>query len=180
MTLSNTPKKAPKTTLAKRMRAWMAARTGTKAERRFTITQLCEALEIPEGPMHQKVANAIYDFERRGELQHYNVKAPAKYRRAEKVDQRHYLYITDWHAVLKGNINKKIYKAIYVSGDFTVTDIQRLTGLQDRDWLDRIVPKLRNGGHIQQINKRLCGHGAGAETVYHVVNRDKFKLEVMR
>lgn len=182
MTLLNTHthKKAPKTGLVKRMREWMRARTGTKAERRFTVTELCAALEIPEGAVHQKVANALWDFEQRGEIMHYDVHQAGKRRRRDTPNLRHYLYKTDWHAELKGHLNKKIYKAMYVSGDFTVTDIQRLTGLQERCWLDRIVPRLRAEGHIQPIQRRRCAHGAGAETVYHIVDRDRFKLEVMR
>lgn len=93
---------------------------------------------------------------------------------------RQYIYVGDWRKVLKGNLNRKIFKAMYVSGQFAITDLQRLTGLQDRAWLDKITRQLKKDGHIQQINRRRCAHGAGAECIYHIVHRDKFKLEVMR
>lgn len=120
---------------------------------------------------HQKVANALSDFEQRGEVQSYLHK---------KANRRHYLYVQDWRKVLTGNLNRKIYKAMYVSHDFAITDIQRLTGLEDRCWLDKIARQLKKDGYIQPVQRRLCAHGAGAEIVYHVVNRDRFKLEVMR
>jgi hypothetical protein len=161
----------PKTGLSAIMRDWMKTRTGTKAQRRFTIQQMCEALCVMTAKQHQKVAVALYDFEQRGEVFTYVNK---------KHNRRQYLCCQDWHAELKGKINRKVYKAMHVSQSFAVTDIQRLAGLQDRAWLDKIVLQLRKDGHIQQIQRRLCAHGAGAEAVYHIVNRDKFKLEVMR
>lgn len=174
----------PKNGLARRMRAWMAARTGTKKERRFSMQQLIDALDIPAGPHNkvtprQRVANALYDYERRGEIESYTIRV-SKWRRTELTDERQYLYIPDWHAELKGKLNRKIYKAIYVSGEFAVTDIQRLTGLKDRDWLDRIIPKLRKSGYIQPIRRRHCAHGAGVEHIYHLTDRDRFKMEFLR
>lgn len=163
--------KVHKTGLAGRMREWMRGRKGTKASRRFTIAQICRELGIPEGEGHQKVANALYDFAKRGEvLNYFNAQR----------NLRQYLYMEDWHAVLKGHINRKIYKAMYISNDFTVTDVQRLTGLQERDYIDKLISKLRAGGYLAVIGRRLCAHGAGAENIYHVAHRDKFKLEVMR
>lgn len=168
MTLSNTHKFG----LASRMRAWMATRTGTKAQRRFSIAQMCEALQITPGKQHEKIATALYDFERRGELVAYMSK---------KHNRRQYLYVQDWQKMLRGQINRKIFKAMYVSGDFfAVTDIQRLTAITERDFIDKLVRQLKASGHIQQIQRRRCAHGAGAETIYHVTDRDKFKIEVMR
>jgi ribosomal protein S25 len=163
--------KVPKTGLTRRMRAWMSARTGTKAQRRFTIDQICESLGVMAGKQHQSVANALTDFETRKEVESYTSK---------KHNRRQFLYVLDWRKELKGKINRKIFKAMYVSQNFSVTDIQRHTGLQDRCWIDKVVRKLKEEGHVQQIQRRLCAHGAGAETVYHITNRDKFKLELMR
>lgn len=162
--------KVPKTGLAAILRDWMKARTGTKVQRRFTIKQMCEALCVPSGYDHQKVSNTLQDFERRGELITYT----------DKRNRRHFLYVQDWQAELKGKLTRKIYKAMYVSHDFAVVDIQRLTGLQDRSWLDKIVRDLTARGHLQVIQQRRRANGLGIERVYHVVNRDKFKLEVMR
>jgi hypothetical protein len=153
------------------MRAWMSARTGTKAQRRFTIDQMITAMGIWPGKEHQAAANALSDFIRRKEVESYF---------NQKHNRRQFLYVLDWRKELKGKINRKIFKAMYVSQNFSVTDIQRHTGLQDRCWIDKVVRKLKDDGHVQQIQRRLCAHGAGAETVYHITNRDKFKLELMR
>jgi hypothetical protein len=163
--------KVPKTGLSSRMRDWMKARTGTKAQRRFTIAQICEALGIEEGKQHQAVANALTDFISRKELISYENK---------KHNRRQFLYVHDWRKELKGKINRKLFKAMYVSQDFSVTDIKRLTSLADRNWIDKVVKKLKKEGYIQQISRRLCAHGAGAEVVWHVVNRDKFNIELLR
>jgi len=166
-----TDHKIPKTGLAATIRDWMKSRTGTKAQRRFTVAQICKSLCVVTAAQQQNIANALRDFEDRGEVKSWINK---------KHNRRQYIYTQDWRTVLRGHLNRKIYKAMYVSHDFAVTDIQRLTGLADRCWLDKIVRKLKKDGHIQQINKRPCAHGAGSEAVYHVVNRDRFKLEVMR
>lgn len=162
---------APKTGLAKRMREWMRARTGTKIQRRFSVAQICEALEIQPGEQHEQLVKALGDFVRRNELITYQNK---------KYNRRQYLYVRDWMKELRGSINRKIYKAMYVSHEFATTDIQRLTGLTDRDWLDKITKQLKDDGYIQQIRRRRCAHGAGAENIYNIVNRDRFKLELMR
>lgn len=163
--------KIPKTGLAMRMREWMKARTGKKYERRFTIQQICEALEIPPGAMHKKVANALDDFQRRGELVSY---FHMKYKR------RQYVYVHDWTQAKQGEQNQKIFKAMYVSTSFAVTDIQRLSGVDERDWIDKIIRRLKKGRYLQQIGRRLCAHGAGAENIYHITNHDRFKLEIMK
>jgi hypothetical protein len=166
-----TGKKTPKTGLAATMREWMKSRTGTKTQRRFTIEQMAEALGIAPGDEHQKLRNTLGDFENRKEVKSYFLK---------KHNRRQYLYCHDWKAELKGKINRKIFKAMYVSQNFAVTDIQRLTGLQDRCWVDKIVRQLKKDAHLQQVQRRRCAHGAGAEIVYRIVDHDKFKLEVMR
>lgn len=163
--------KTPKTGLAKHMRNWMSVRTGKIYERRFTIQQLCIALAIPPGDMHQKVAVALRDFERRGEIKSYLNK---------KHNRRQYLYNKEWRRGLWGSQNQRIFKAMYVSQSFTVTDIQRLAGIGERDGIDKMIRLFRKIGHLQQIARRHCAHGAGAENIYHITNRDRFKLEIMK
>jgi hypothetical protein len=170
--------KIPKTGLSAILRDWMKSRTGTKMQRRFTVAQICEALAVATGAQHQKVRNALGDFEERGEVKSYLNKR--KGGRSPLRVTRQYLYCHDWQAELKGKINRKVFKAMYVSQSFAASDIQRLTGLQDRCWVDKLIRQLKKDGHLQQVSRRPCAHGAGAEAVYHIVNRDKFKLEVMR
>jgi len=161
----------PKTGLAGRLRDWMSARTGNKKERRFTILDVCQAMKIMPGDGRQKVAMTLYDFVRRGELIGY---------KSKKYNRRQYLYVQDWRKVLRGKINRKIFKAMYVSHDFSVTDIQRLTDEAKRDSIDKIVRSLKKDRYIQQIMRRRCAHGVGVENIYHIVNRDRFKLELMK
>jgi hypothetical protein len=161
----------PKTGMSAILRDWMKSRTGTKAQRRFTIRQICDALVVMTGKQHQSVSNALTDFVKRGEvISRYN----------KKHNRRQYIYNSDWRKAKKGTQNQKIFKAMYVSQSFAVTDIQRLAGEEDRNWIDKIVRRLKKDGHLQKIGRRLCAHGAGVEAIYHIVNRDKFKLETMK
>jgi len=163
-----------KTGLAVRMQKWISARSvagARKSQRRFTIRNICEELAIPSGEQHQKVTNALYDFEKRGEVESYF---------SGKHNRRQFVYNRSWCKVKKGTFNQKIYKAMYVSATFAVTDIQRLAGIKDRGWLDKVTRQLRADGHLQQVGRRLCAHGSGAEKVYRVTNRDNFKLELMK
>jgi len=168
-----TKNKIPKTILAKRMRAWMRSRGGTVGDRRFYSRELYVALEIPKGYERQKARNALTDFLLRGEV---------TFRFNRKRKRRHYLYNLTWRRAQKGKINKKIFKAMYVSASFAVTDIVRLVGIKkqkERNWTDKVVRRLVKEGYLQQISRRLCAHGSGAEKVYRVVDRDKFNLELM-
>ena len=163
--------KIPKTGMAAILRDWMKSRTGTKTQRRFTIQQICDALCVATGDQHQAVANTLGDFIKRGEvISQIN----------KKYNRRQLIYNLDWKKAKKGTQNQKIYKAMYVSQSFAATDIQRLAGEKERCWIDKIIRQLKKDGHIQQISRRRCAHGAGAESVYHIVNRDKFKLECMK
>jgi hypothetical protein len=161
----------PKSGLAGIMRDWMKSRTGTKAQRRFTIQHICNALTVTTAKQHQTVANALSDFEKRGEVES---------RLNKKHNRRHFYYVLDWRKILKGKINKKIFKAMYVSLAFAITDLQRLTGITERNWFDKLIHRLIKDGYIQQINRRHCAHGAGAENVYQITDRDKFKMEMMK
>jgi hypothetical protein len=163
--------KIPKTGLSAILRDWMKSRTGTKAQRRFTIAQVCDALCVMTGKQHQKVACALGDFISRGEVIAYQLK---------KRNRRQLIYNLDWEKAKKGTQNQKIFKAMYVSQSFAVTDIQRLAGEEDRNWIDKIVRRLKKDDHLQKIGRRLCAHGTGVEAIYHIVNRDKFKLECMK
>jgi hypothetical protein len=165
--------KIPKTTLAKSMRVWMRSRTGSIGVRRFYSRELYEAMSLPPGPERQKARNALTDFVNRGEV---------TFRFNRKRNRRHYLYNPAWHRALKGKINRKIFKAMYVSTGFAVTDIVRLVGIKkqkERNWTDKVVRRLIKEGYLQQISRRLCAHGSGAEKVYRVVDRDKFKLNFL-
>jgi hypothetical protein len=173
-----TGKSIPKTGLSAILRDWMKSRTGTKAQRRFAIRQICDALVVMTGKQRQAVSNALTDFVKRGEVISYQMKKCGG--RPPMRVARQYIYNLDWRKAKKGTQNQKIFKAMYVSQSFAVTDIQRLAGEEDRNWIDKIVRRLKKDGHLQKIGRRLCAHGTGVEAIYHIVNRDKFKLECMK
>ena len=157
--------KTPKTGLASRMREWMS-----KQRRPFSVAQMCDALGIPSGKEREKVRNAIPDFISRAEI------FPAKRIRR----QTFYGYNPKWFRINKGTLNKRIYKAMYISGTFTLSEIQRLSEAPDRSWLDKIARALKKGGHITQIGRRMRSNGIGVENVYHIPDRNRFRLEVMK
>lgn len=174
--------KTPRTGLASRMRDWMSGRSG-----KFTGGQLALALDIPVGkrdPLHQ----ALQDFVRRGEVVPLGI--PGIRSRKDSGDTipnseefgscpRAYAYNRGWHRVHKGVLSRRIYKALYISGTFAVTDIIRLAETPSRAQVDKIIRRLRREGHLQAVGRRLCAHGAGAETIYHISDRDRFRREVM-
>jgi len=161
--------KTPKTGLADRMRAAMKARNG-----KFVPVQLADDLGLPKGKERDKLRNALGDFVKRGEI-------------LQVLDKRNrrqifYRYNDKWRRPFQGTINKKVFKAMYVSIEaFAVTDIQRLSGAKKRSHVEKIVKRLVEAGYLQNVGRRACAHGAGAETLYNVplAGRDKFRLEVM-
>ena len=166
----NPGNKIPKTGLADVLRDWMISRGSSAGARRFYMRELCEALCVPTGDERQKARMALYDFVARGEV---------IFRVNRKRKRRHYLYNLKWCKAQKGKINKKMFKAMYVSATFAVTDIQRLAGIEDRNWIDKKMRWLKKEGYLQQVGRRLCAHGSGAEKLWRVADRDRFKLELM-
>lgn len=167
------PERIPKTGLAARMRAWMKAQS-----RPFAVRDIYLGLGLAAQNQRATLRNAVPDFERRGEIV---LQPPDKRNRRQNI--KRYRYNHAWKGGQKGLLNKKIFKAMYVSGQFAVTDIQRLCREPgedtDRSWVEKIVRRLKREGHLTVVSRRLCAHGAGAEAVYHIVHRDKFRLEVM-
>jgi len=157
------------------MRAWMQAE-----DEPFTAACLCAGLGIPPGKEREVARNALGDFVKRGEV----------YRVDRDLRVRHfhiwrYRYCKAWARKAKGDIRPKILKAMYVSGTFSVRDLVRLCHPPEeteitRSWAEKLTRRLRRDGHLAIVGRRPCAHGAGAETIYHVADRDKFRLEVMR
>jgi len=142
-------------------------------EKPFTALEVAIGLGVPPGRQREDVAKAVRDFVRRGEIIEL---APDQRRKRKK---KRFLYNHEWRKKQKGVLNRRIFKAMYVCGSFTVSEVVRLTGLK-RDWVDRLVPRLRKSGFIIPVARRLCAHGAGAERIYHIPDRDRFRLEVLR
>jgi len=146
------------------MRSWMALQ-----KRSFSAMQVNVALKLKPGWERDQGSKALRDFLRRGEISI----AP------NKNGDRLYLYNKGWKTIGKGMLKPKVLKAIYVSNIFTVNDIQRLSEAPDRSHLDKIIKKLVSGGFLRIVGRQVCGHGAGVERQYHIVNREKFRLELL-
>jgi len=161
----------PKTGIASRMREWMS-----KQRKPFTTAQIADGLGALPGKEKEKICNALADFITRAE-----VVPLGKYvlRRKPTVLVNRYAYNPAWHRVHKGTLNKRIYKAMYVSGTFAISDIHRLSEAPERSWVDKIAKALRKKGLIQVVGRRPCTHGIGAEILYYIPDRDRFRLEVM-
>ncbi|OQA02852.1 MAG: hypothetical protein BWY69_00806 [Planctomycetes bacterium ADurb.Bin401] len=171
MALSKPYKGIPKTGLSECMRKWMQARSGSIGARRFFSFEIYTALNIPPGHEREKARNALRDFVRRGEV---------TFRFNRKRKRRHFSYNHAWYKTQKGDLRKKMFKAMYVLGSFSMSDIRRLTDIKDRHWISRIMRSLIKNGHLQQISRRLCAHGSGVEKVYRVLHRDTFKLNFLQ
>jgi hypothetical protein len=146
------------------MRAWMAGREG-----RFALRDLYEALGIPPGLPRERAARDLQDFVRRGEV----VSDPD----GRCIGNR-YRY-GGRPAEAATGLRARILKAMYLSAIFSLSDIVRLSGAPDRKYVHKVAKPLRKGGHIRVVGRRLCAHGAGAEQVYHIPDRDRFRLEVI-
>jgi len=161
-----------KTGRAAAMRAWMQGQ-----KKPWTALDCCIGLGIDPGPLRERVRMDIGDFVKRGEI----VVAGQVVKRNRL--QNAYRYANNYRTgqARPGVLGPKIYKAMYVScREFALSDIQRLSGVPKRSLLDKLIGPLRTGGYLQVVGRRRCAHGAGAETLYRIANRDKFRLEVMK
>jgi len=142
------------------MREWMRKRKGA-----FAFKKLCGALGFQPSLERSKARMALQDFIERKEV--------------ERVARGQYRYNHSWRAPKRGRVKPKVLKAIYVSvATFSTADIQRLAG-GDLGYISRIVYKLMEQGYINMVGRRNCASGFGGENLYRVVNRERFRVEVM-
>jgi len=173
MSITRMSDNIPKTGLAKKMRAWMR-----EQKRAFTLSHIYDGLSIPTGKERAKAANAMPDFIKRGEivrvLEKQNRRQPAqlyRYNHAWKVGHE------------SGKIEGKIYKAMRLISfhePFAVSDIQRMTGLTGRNYIDKLMRRLLATGHLKREGHRSRVTSYGKEALYRVINADRFRVEVMR
>lgn len=151
----------PKPGYSKAMRGWMKVR-----RRAFTAPQICDELGVNNGPSRRRIRDAIADFLKRGEI--------------IRVGRGKYVFNRDYRRGT-GLLTMRAFKAIYVSrNEFTSKDVQRLAGISDRGFVNRILRGLLKEGLVTQICKRRCSHGAGAERVYHVVKVGDLRMRMAR
>jgi len=151
----------PKTGLSKKIREALRANT-----RPVTNIRLCEALGIPPGKDREKARNTLTDFINRGEVL-ITPKGRLRYNHR-------------WKRGDKAPLKAKIAKAMYVSiSEFSLAEIRERIGLKDRNYVQKAARKLVAEGHIKQVGRRLCPHGAGSERLFNIINRERFRIEVM-
>jgi len=68
---------------------------------------------------------------------------------------------------------------MYISAmEFAASDIERLSGA-GRNHVEKIIKSLVTDGDLIIVGRRTCSAGVGAEHLYNIANRDRFKIEVM-
>lgn len=159
--------KIPKTGLAKRLREWMSGQSKAFDKKKVSLA-------FPDVGRN-RICAAIFDCVKRKELTPVT-KYNRRHSSTKKADRR-YLYNRNWEKANRGAFNKRICKAMYVSGSFVAADIQRLAGVPDSGWVHKVLRALKKDGLVQQISRRACAHGIGMEAVWHVQDRDRFKIE---
>jgi len=160
-------RKTPKTGLAQRMRSVMKARHSVPD--RFTSTDLYHALKIPPGPQRVALCSALRDFVRRGEV------LPAS---AGPSRKKRFIYNLRWRRRDRGEIKARILKAMYVSVIFTTSEIQRFSKANEASFVKKLTKRLLDQGWIRVVGRRRTATG-GWERVYHILDRDRFRLELM-
>lgn len=157
--------------LAKTMREWMSAMTQP-----FTVAMLCDSLGIDGRDNRQQVRYAKKDFLKRGEI----LRAGEK--RILRQAVMHYRYNPAWNGgyAARATLRPIILKAMHVSGQFTVSDIIRLSDAPGRPYVGQIVKRLGNAGYLRRVGRRRCVGSNSVEALWIVNDQDKFRLEVMR
>jgi len=145
--------------LASRIRAEAAARRGD-----FTPASVSVALGIPPGPAREVVSNVFGDFVKRGEM--------------VRVGRGLYRYVHSWRpaARIEDVDLRRIHKAIYVCGEWTVSDIRRLAGTGGSH-TQKVVRRLVEAGLVRQVARRAALRTV--EPVYQVADRNRFRKEML-
>jgi chromosome segregation and condensation protein ScpB len=166
-----TPKNAPRTGLAGRMRAWMAAQV-----KPFTAADVSIGLGVPPGKGREKVSTVLRDFSRRGEI------IPEPEKRIRRQNIWRYRYNASWKPNRPAILAEKACKAMRIISfhePFSLADIQKITG-QKRNYIDKLAHDLLAAGHLRKEGYRRRRGSYGREAVYRVVDTDRFLIEVMR
>lgn len=140
----------------------------------FTATALCNALGLETEKSRAQAVTALRDFLKRNEL--------LLIRYEEKRNRRQpaalYQYNPRWHSKRESKSTKKIYKAMYVQGIFSGSDLVRLSEAF-RTRVDEAIRRLRKEGIISRVGRRRCVNSTSVENLYNIPDRDRFRREVM-
>lgn len=132
---------------AKHLRKW------AKTKGFFYIKEAAEELEIDT----VKAYNVLRDFILRGEMISYGGR---------------YVYNNKFEKKRKGNLFRKIYKAMYVLEIFSSSDVAIHAEVK-QNTVDKEIRNLRQKEVIQTLCRRKNSSGRGFETVYKVTDRDR-------
>lgn len=132
----------------------------------ISLKTLYARLDISPGDEKQRVHYAVKDFLKRGEL----IKTTAGYLK----------YNHEWKRVNSFPVRDRIFKAISISSLFTSTDIRKLVKGARQNNVERNIRKLVEEGHLKIEGKSTANNKTGWSYVYRVVDRIKFRMEVMK
>ncbi len=148
--------KSPRSGLAAGIRSVLK-----EASRPVAYSTLYRELNAAPGKDVTRIVSAIGDFIKRGEIVR-TASGLMKYNHAYRAKV--------------GPVKNKVLKAIYVSTEFTLSDIASLANTK-RSYVDDIIEGLLEAGHVLRVGRRACV--TSPEWVYNVADRVKFRLEVM-
>lgn len=145
-----------KTGLAARMRAWMSVQ-----QRGFSPAQVADGLNIPQGKERDSLRSAVSNFFQRGEI--------------IRGKGGKYKYNHAWRRLDDSPARDRILKAAYVYGKpFTASDLQRLAGAPDKNYVQKILRRLEARGEIVRVAKDK------RNLIYRIADRERYRREVMK
>lgn len=146
-----------KTGLAARMRAWMSVQ-----QRDFSPAQVANGLGLPHGKERDSLRNAVSNFFQRGEI--------------IRGKGGKYKYNHTWRRIDDSPVRDRVLKAAYVYGKpFTASDLQRLAGVPDKNYVQKILRRLAARGEIVRVAK-----DKGNYLIYRIADRERYRREVMK
>lgn len=131
------------------------------ASRPVAYSTLYRTLGTTPGKEVTRVVTAIGDFVKRGEIVRTR-SGLMKYNHAYKSKV--------------GPVKNKVFKAIYISTEFSINDIASLADTK-RSYVEDIVEELLEAGHVLRVGRRACV--TTPEWVYKVADRVKFRMDIM-
>ena len=155
----------PKTGLSAKIRSWAADQYDIP----FRIRTLAAALEIRDADGYDRVRQALRDFKARGEV----IELPGgRYR---------YAGGRNWRPATRGGeAISRIYRAMFVVYEWSVSDLIRMTDVSDRSYINRLIRRLAERGEVTVARIRSMAPRPGKENIWRVVDRDRFRTEVMK
>lgn len=143
-----------------RMRAWMQAQGAP-----WPLPVLRDAMGLAPGPGHEEIRAKLKHFLRRGEV--------------EQLPGGRYQYRHGWKKEVPPRADV-IYRAMYVTPEWSNRDLLRLSGASDSGWSRRIIRRLIRQGLVEVAGVRTFKPMPGRERVFRLSDRDRFRKEVMR